>query len=140
MNLRRIKKNITKDCFLFEGDMYTDFVGSIVITSYILNGQTADRKAIRKQWKSIKRNGLDFDMSDKDFISKVLNLFNMPPIPDGTAALVNYSCGKYNGLLVAPYDAESKRVFPLREDGFASLTLRKGKIYPIKEGVKNELA
>lgn len=140
MNLRHIKKNIKKDCFFFERDMYNDFVGSIVITSYILNGQTADRKAIRKQWKSIKRKGLGFDMSHKDFINKVLNLFNMPPIPDGTAALVNYACGKYNGLLVVPYDAESKRVFPLREDGFASLTLRKGKIYPIKEGVKNEFA
>lgn len=140
MNLRRIKKNISKDRFLFEGDMYTDFVGSIVITSYILNGQTANRKAIRKQWKSIKRKGLPFDASDKDFINKVLDVFKMPPIPDGQAAFVNYACGKYNGMLVAPYDAEHKFVFPLREDGFYSLTLRKGKIYPIKEGVKNELA
>ena len=79
-------------------------------------------------------------MSDKDFINKVLDVFKMPPIPDGQAALVNYACGKYNGMLVAPYDAEHKFVFPLREDGFYSLTLRKGKIYPIKEGVKNELA
>lgn len=134
MNVRKIKKNIAKDYFIFLPEMYTSLPGSIVITSFILSENKPDVKEIRKKWKYFVRHGFDFDFSDKDYVQKVCEAFGVKMFPLELAAYVQ---SEYNALIV-PYiedDKGNKNILPLREDGMYTRTLRVGKIYPLSEKV-----
>lgn len=130
-SLHSFRKNISKSTLIFDFDMYTNVVGSLVITNYILTEDKPEVKDIKKKWKSIKKKGLDFWLDDKDFIPKALALFNLKPAY-GQFAMVQ---SEYN-VLFAPYI--NGTILPLNESGFYSRTLRKGKIYPIEENAKND--
>ena len=139
MGIRKLKKNVAINSFIFPLEMYTSFPGSIVITSYILSENKPDVLAIRKKWKYFLRHGLDFDFSDPDYIKKVCELFEVKMFPLDLAAFVQ---SEYNAL-VCPYievEEGQKEILPLREDGYYSRTLRKGKIYPLSEKVENDKA
>ena len=135
MGLRKIKKNVAENNFLFPLEMYTSFPGSIVITSYILNEEKPELLAIRKKWKYFLRHGLDFDFSDPDYIKKVCELFEVEMFPLEYAAFVQ---SEFNALICPYVEVEEGRkdILPLREDGYYSRTLRKGKIYPLAEKVE----
>ena len=136
MGLRKIKKSVVENNFLFPLEMYTSFPGSVIITSYILNEEKPDVLNIRKKWRYYLRHGLGFDFSDPNYIKKVCELFEVKMFPLELAAYVQ---SEYNAL-ICPYFENGegfKQVWPLREDGYYSRTLRKGKIYPLTEKVTN---
>ena len=139
MGIRQIKKNVAKNNFIFPLEMYTSFPGSVIITSYILNEEKPDVKEIRKKWKHYLRHGLDFDFSDPEYIKKVCDLFEVKMFPLNLAAFVQ---SEYNALICPYIENEEgfKDICPLREDGYYSRTLRKGKIYPLAEKVENDKA
>lgn len=136
MGLRKIKKDVAKNNFLFPLEMYTSFPGSVVITSYILNEEKPDLKEIRKKWRYYLRHGLGFDFSDPEYLKKVCEVFEVKMFPLELAAYVQ---SEYNALICPYFEDEEgmKTVWPLREDGYYSRTLRKGKIYPLVEKVTN---
>ena len=135
MGIRQLKKNVAQNAFLFPLEMYTSFPGSIVITSYMLNEEKPDLLAIRKKQKKLLRHGLEFDFSDPDYIKKVCDLFEVKQFPLEYAAFVQ---SEYNALICPYFEDEEgmKTIWPLREDGYYSRTLRKGKIYPLSEKVE----
>lgn len=137
MGLRKLKKNVAINSFLFPLEMYTSFPGSVIITSYILNEEKPDLKVIRKKWNYYLRHGLGFDFSDKNYLQKVCELFEVKMFPLNLAAYVQ---SEYNALIAPYFENEEgiKTVWPLREDGYLSRTLRKGKIYPLTEKVVNK--
>ena len=137
MRLRQIKKNVAKNSFLFPLEMYTSFPGSVVITSYILNEEKPDLKVIRKKWNYCLRHGLGFDFSDENYLQKVCELFEVKMFPLELAAYVQ---SEFNALICPYFEDEEgmKTIWPLREDGYYSRTLRKGKIYPLSEKVVNK--
>ena len=138
MGLRKIKKAVAENNFLFPLEMYTSFPGSVVITSYILNEEKPDLKEIRKKWKHFLRHGLGFDFSDKDYLQKVCDLFEVKMFPLELAAYVQ---SEFNALICPYFEDEEgiKTIGPLREDGYYSRTLRKGKIYPLSEKAEKEV-
>lgn len=144
MSLKQIKKNVAENAFMFPLEMYTSLPGSIVVTSYILNyvlSEDEDKKmpdllAIRKKWKSAIRHGFDFGLKDPEYINKVCDIFGVEHIPLNLAAFVQ---SDLNALVVPYLEIEGeKRIMPLREDGFYSRTLRKGKIYPLTDKLPEE--
>lgn len=138
MNLRTIKKNAAENAFLFPLEMYTSLPGSIIITSYILAEKKPDLKEIRKKWKYYTRHSMNFDFSDERYIEKVCELFELPQFPFNQAAFVQ---SDYNALITPYVELEDgkKNILPLREDGYFSRTLRKGKIYPLVESTNNNV-
>ena len=138
MGLRKIKKSVAENNFLFPLEMYTSFPGSVIITSYILNEEKPDLLEIRKKWKHYVRHGLGFDFSDPDYIKKVCELFEVKEFPLDCAAFVQ---SEFNALICPYVEIEKqKEILPLREDGYFSRTLRKGKIYPLAEKVEENKA
>jgi len=143
MSLRKIKKNVAENSFMFPLEMYTSLPGSIVVTSYILNyvlsdgtKEKPDLLVIRKKWKSAVRHGFDFGLKDPDYINKVCDEFGVEHIPLNLAAFVQ---SDLNALVVPYLEIEGeKRIMPLREDGYYSRTLRKGKIYPLTDKLPEE--
>jgi hypothetical protein len=137
MGLRKIKKNVAENNFLFPLEMYTSFPGSVVITSYILNEEKPDVLAIRKKWKYFTRHGFDFDFTDPEYIKKVCEKFEVKMFPLELAAYVQ---SDFNALICPYFEDEEgmKTVWPLREDGYFSRTLRIGKIYPLAEKVAKD--
>ena len=136
MGMRKIKKNVAENKFMFPLEMYTSLPGSVIITSYILTEDKSkvDLLNIRKKWKYYTRHGLDFDFSDPDYLQKVCDLFGVKMFPLELAAYVQ---SEFNALICPYFEDEEgiKTVWPLREDGYFSRTLRKGKIYPLAEKV-----
>jgi hypothetical protein len=135
MNVRQIRKNVTKNYLLFPLEMYTHICGSVVITAYILSEEKPDVKELRKKWKYVLRHGLGFDFSDPDYIKKVCDLFGVKMFPLDQAAFVQ---SEYNAL-ICPYleiEEGKKSILPLREDGLFARTLRVGKIYPLSDKVE----
>ena len=134
MGIRKIKKNVAENAFMFPLEMYTHLVGSVVITAYILAENKPDKVAIRKKWKYVLRYGLDFDFSDPEFIKKVCEVFEVPMFPLDCAAYVQ---SEFNALITPYLELEEghKDILPLREDGYFSRTLRKGKIYPLTDKI-----
>ena len=135
MGIRQIKKNVAKNNFLFPLEMYTSFPGSVFITSYILNEEKPDVKEIRKKWKYYTRHGLGFDFSDPEYLKKLCEKFEVKMFPLELAAYVQ---SEFNALICPYFEDEEgmKTIWPLREDGYYSRTLRKGKIYPLSEKVE----
>ena len=137
MGLRKIKKNIAENNFLFPLEMYTSFPGSVIITSYILTEDKSkvDLLNIRKKWKYYTRHGLGFDFSDPEYLKKLCEKFEVKMFPLELAAYVQ---SEFNALICPYFEDEEgmKTIWPLREDGYYSRTLRKGKIYPLAEKVE----
>ena len=127
--LRKYKKGLQKNSLQFPMEMYTNVVGSLVLTHYILNkmnGVELDVNGIKATWKHIVKKGLDFWLDDPDFIKKVLELFGMEPIY-GKFAMVQ----SQTNVLFLPYIDE--QILPIRPDGIYPASVRTGKIYPITE-------
>jgi len=139
MGLRKIKKNIAENKFMFPLEMYTSLPGSVIITSYILNEEKPDLLEIRKKWKYYTRHGLGFDFSDPEYLKKLCEKFEVKMFPLELAAYVQ---SEFNALICPYFEDEEgmKTIWPLREDGYYSRTLRKGKIYPLAEKVENNKA
>ena len=139
MGLRKIKKNVAENKFMFPLEMYTSLPGSVIITSYILNEEKPDLLQIRKKWKYYTRHGLGFDFSDPEYLKKVCEKFEVKMFPLELAAYVQ---SEFNALICPYFEDEEgmKTIWPLREDGYYSRTLRKGKIYPLSEKVENDKA
>ena len=135
MGLRKIKKNVAENKFIFPLEMYTSLPGSVIITSYILNEEKPDLLQIRKKWKYYTRHGLGFDFSDPEYLKKVCEKFEVKMFPLELAAYVQ---SEFNALICPYFEDEEgmKTIWPLREDGYYSRTLRKGKIYPLSEKVE----
>ena len=139
MGLRKIKKNVAENKFMFPLEMYTSLPGSVIITSYILNEEKPDLLQIRKKWKYYTRHGLGFDFSDPEYLKKLCEKFEVKMFPLELAAYVQ---SEFNALICPYFEDEEgmKTIWPLREDGYYSRTLRKGKIYPLSEKVENAKA
>ena len=139
MGLRKIKKNVAENKFMFPLEMYTSLPGSVIITSYILNEEKPDLLQIRKKWKYYTRHGLGFDFSDPEYLKKLCEKFEVKMFPLELAAYVQ---SEFNALICPYFEDEEgiKTIWPLREDGYYSRTLRKGKIYPLSEKVENNKA
>jgi hypothetical protein len=119
--------------------MYTSLPGSVIITSYILNEEKPDLLEIRKKWKYYTRHGLGFDFSDPEYLKKLCEKFEVKMFPLELAAYVQ---SEFNALICPYFEDEEgfKTIWPLREDGYFSRTLRKGKIYPLSEKVEKDKA
>ena len=139
MGIRKLKKNAAENKFLFPLEMYTSLPGSVIITSYILNEEKPDLLEIRKKWKYYTRHGLGFDFSDPDYLKKLCEKFEVKMFPLELAAYVQ---SEFNALICPYFEDEEgfKTIWPLREDGYYSRTLRKGKIYPLAEKVEKDKA
>ena len=139
MGIRKLKKNVAENKFLFPLEMYTSLPGSVIITSYILNEEKPDLLQIRKKWKYYTRHGLGFDFSDPEYLKKLCEKFEVKMFPLELAAYVQ---SEFNALICPYFEDEEgmKTIWPLREDGYYSRTLRKGKIYPLAEKVENDKA
>ena len=137
MGIRKLKKNVAENKFIFPLEMYTSFPGSIIVTSYILSNDKPDVKEIRKKWKYYTRHGLGFDFSDPEYLKKLCEKFEVKMFPLELAAYVQ---SEFNALICPYFEDEEgmKTIWPLREDGYYSRTLRKGKIYPLTEKVENK--
>ena len=135
MGIRKLKKNVAENKFKFPLEMYTSLPGSVIITSYILNEEKPDLLAIRKKWKYYTRHGLGFNFSDPEYLKKLCEKFEVKMFPLELAAYVQ---SEFNALICPYFEDEEgmKTVWPLREDGYYSRTLRKGKIYPLSEKVE----
>ena len=135
MRIRKLKKNVAENKFMFPLEMYTSLPGSVIITSYILNEEKPDLLQIRKKWKYYTRHGLGFDFSDPEYLKKLCEKFEVKMFPLELAAYVQ---SEFNAL-ICPYCEDEEgmtTIWPLREDGYYSRTLRKGKIYPLSEKVE----
>ena len=139
MGIRKLKKNVAVNAFIFPLEMYTSLPGSVIITSYILNEKKPDLLQIRKKWKYYTRHGLGFDFSDPEYLKKLCEKFEVKMFPLELAAYVQ---SEFNALICPYFEDEEgmKTIWPLREDGYYSRTLRKGKIYPLTEKVENDKA
>ena len=135
MGIRKLKKNVAENKFMFPLEMYTSLPGSVIITSYILNEEKPDLLEIRKKWKYYTRHGLGFDFSDPEYLKKLCEKFEVKMFPLELAAYVQ---SEFNALICPYFEDEEgmKTIWPLREDGYYSRTLRKGKIYPLSEKVE----
>ena len=135
MGIRKLKKNVAENKFMFPLEMYTSLPGSVIITSYILNEEKPDLLEIRKKWKYYTRHGLGFDFSDPEYLKKLCEKFEIKMFPLELAAYVQ---SEFNALICPYFEDEEgmKTIWPLREDGYYSRTLRKGKIYPLAEKVE----
>ena len=135
MGIRKLKKNVAENKFIFPLEMYTSLPGSVIITSYILNEEKPDLLEIRKKWKYYTRHGLGFDFSDPEYLKKLCEKFEVKMFPLELAAYVQ---SEFNALICPYFEDEEgmKTIWPLREDGYYSRTLRKGKIYPLAEKVE----
>lgn len=121
-----IRKEMKKNNLRFVPDMYTNPIGSIIISACILTGRT-DVAEINRKWRNLKKHPkqVDFWIDDKDFIDKTLALFDMERPEDFPIAMVQ---SDFNVLFLPCVDGQ---LFPLREDGVFPQTARKGKAYPI---------
>lgn len=133
--LKKVRKNVRKNT-LFNEEMYSNVLGSLIITHYIIHllktGEKLDTTEINKKWKSLRKKGrigdkvLDFWIDDSDFIPKALDLFDMEP-SYGDFCMVQ---SVFNALFLPYIDGD---VLPIREDGWLPMSASSGKIYPIVE-------
>lgn len=135
-----MQKNVNeraKSLLRFESDMYSNIYGSLVVCAAMMQNVDAEKiKMINLLWRRAKKQPklIDWNLSDEDFIDKTLAFFDVEKPKVFPIAFVQYG----SNALFAPYI--DGRIFPLREDGIKTMTLKKGKIYPIdfKERAENE--
>lgn len=122
-----IRKEMKRNCLRFDSGMYTETLGSLIISTCILTGDKYDPVKINKTYRNLKKHPkqVDFWIDDKDFIDKSLALFDMERPEDFPIAMVQ---SNFNVLFLPCVDGQ---LFPLREDGVFPQTARKGKAYPI---------
>lgn len=127
---RKYVKEIKANSMKFPPDMYNNIVGSLVITNWILSQpeQQPATDFIRSVWRRLKRTGLECWIDDEDFIAKTLEKFRLKPHYNQFAMAISKG-----NVLFAPYDPDTKQVYPIREDGIYQPTLRHGKIYPVSD-------
>ena len=125
--IHSIKKGMKKNNLMFDVDLYTETLGSLIISAYILTGDKYDPVKINKTYRNLVKHPeqVDFWIDDKDFIDKSLALFDMERPEDFPVAMVQ---SNFNVLFMPYVDGQ---LFPLREDGVFPMTASKGKIYPI---------
>ena len=128
-----IRKEMKRNCLRFDSDMYTNSIGSIIISACILTGRT-NVTEINRKWRNLKKHPkqVDFWIDDEKFIDKTLALFGMERPEDFPIAMVQ---SDFNVLFMPCVDGQ---LFPLREDGVFPQTARKGKAYPIVFTNKDE--
>lgn len=138
--LRKYKKLVTEHNLLFIDDAYINTFFSIIVTCYILSEKKEDWDLVlvnRRMRYLIKHpNEVSFNLEDPEFLAKTIKLFKCYGIPDDLSISILYNrsafvVGRFNSL-IAPFI--NNEVFPLREDGMLTTTLRTGKVYPIVEG------
>lgn len=123
MNLRQIKKNISRNLLHFPAEMYTDTTGSLIISAYMFTEEKPDIKKLVNKWK---KNDIRFD--DPEYIEKVFSYFNMSfPKIEGLELFMYQS--NFNVLFGPVYNGNN---LPIREDGLFSNTYRKGKAYKVE--------
>lgn len=126
---KRVQKAITSKKLMFDVDMYTNVVGTLVITAYMLSENKPEPNKINKAWRKLKKKGMDYWLEDKEFIQKTLAKFELEMPPYGKFAMVQ---SELNVLFLPYIDGQ---LYPVREDGLMPNTAYTGKIYPIvKEG------
>ena len=132
-SLHSMKKEIAKNNLRFVPEMYTETLGSLIISTCILTGDKYDTVKVNKTYRNlVKHPGqVDFWIDDKDFIDKSLVLFGMKRPEDFPIAMVQ---SNFNVLFMPYVDGQ---LFPLREDGVFPMTASKGKIYPIDFSLTN---
>lgn len=132
----KIRKQIKLNNLRFHPDMYTSYPGSILICGYMFATEKPEPKEINKIWKKYQKKHYDFGLNveDPEYFEKLLSLFGLNMFDVNNVAFVQ---SQFNAL-VAPYI--NGQLYPLREDGLYTLTLRKGKIYPLKSQEKKENA
>ena len=131
--IHSIKKGIKKNSLRFDSDMYTETLGSLIISTCILTGDKYDTVKVNKTYRNLVKHPeqVDFWIDDKDFIDKSLVLFGMKRPEDFPIAMVQ---SNFNVLFMPYVDGQ---LFPLREDGVFPMTASKGKIYPIDFNLTN---
>lgn len=139
--LKQVRKNANSYNTIFNAEMYSNTLGSLIVTHYILHlletGEKLDTNEINKRWKSLRKKRrigdkvLDFWIDDPDFIAKALDLFDMKP-SYGNFCMVQSA---FNTLFL-PYI--NNEPLPIREDGFLPMSASQGKIYPIVEKTETE--
>lgn len=116
---------IDSDKLTFPADMYTNIYGSAVICAYMFSSDKPDADAITDKWMDLKEDESLVDWvyeGDREaFFKKTVEHFGLKVPERCPVALVE---SRLNAIF-APY--VEGRVFPIREDGFMTLTLRKGK-------------
>lgn len=129
-----IRKEMKKNNLRFMPDMYTETLGSLIISTCILTGDKYDTVKVNKTYRNLKKHPSKVTawIDDKDFIDKTLALFDMERPEDFPIAMVQ---SDFNVLFMPCVDGQ---LFPLREDGVFPQTARKGKIYPIDFTNKDE--
>lgn len=128
-----IKKEIAKRNLRFDADLYTETLGSLIISTCILTGDKYDPVKINKTYRNLKKHPSKVTawIDDPDFIDKALKLFDMERPEVFPIAMVQ---SEFN-VLFMPYVEDT--LYPLREDGVFPQTAKKGKIYPINFGGTN---
>lgn len=131
-SLHSIKKSITAGKLRFPVAMYNNVFGSLAVCAYIFSTDKDNFPVsqVSLRWKKIAKTPekyIDFSFDDPAFIDKALSLFGLTRPDYFPIAMVQSNIN----VLFAPYDEDTKAIYPLREDGFCQATLRKGKIFPI---------
>ena len=130
-SLKQMQKAVNKRAetmLRFESTMYNNIYGSVVICAAILgNADESKISMINLLWREVRKKPslIEWGLNDKDFIDKTLSFFDIPRPEKFPIAFVQYGAN----ALFAPY--VDGIVYPLREDGIKTQTLKKGKVYPI---------
>lgn len=129
---KKISKSINKNSLQFPMDMYSNLLGSLVITNFILSEPEVQPNInfIKTQWRKIKKNGLSIWIDNPNFIPEALKIFKLKP-HYGYFAM----CQSRTNTLFCPY--VDNKPYPIREDGVFAPTIKYGKIYPITEENSN---
>lgn len=107
--IKKIAKEAGK--LRFEAEMYSNFIGSYMIASYILNGK-GSIPSMNRTYKRLKRNPDLIDLGNKDWLRTACDLFGV--VYDLTGRIVMVQ-GFHNILfLIADDDGH---IYPIREDG-----------------------
>lgn len=107
--IKKIAKEAGK--LRFEAEMYSNFIGSYMIASYILNGK-GSIPSMNRTYKRLKRNPDLIDLDNEDWLRKACCLFGVAYDLSGRIVMVQ---GLHNILfLIADDDGH---IYPIREDG-----------------------
>ena len=119
---KRISKEV-RNKWRFEPTMYMNTVGSILICACIFDNRNEIPK-VNKKWRKLLKHPSDFNVNldDPELVEKTLAYFDLIKPDNFPIARVE---SDFN-VLYAPY--VDKTLYPLREDGYFSKTLREGKI------------
>jgi hypothetical protein len=109
----KVKKIAKKlgDSLMFPKSMYSNFYGSYIIASYILN-RDGNPTTMCKEWKRLERNPERIDMTSKDWLLNLCADFGVDYDTTGRIVMV---VGSHN--VVCLIADENGNIYPIREDG-----------------------